>query len=176
MFGLQIIIYHPYYTKPNKALFPPYNTKTRPPPSLTLKPFALLLPPPSSSSSPSESGDGNGEARRRWLSPFLTATPPPQSSGSLPSPSTSILPPPLSSLSLFSGKPRRPATPNGKFWHFFCSSSHFFYSFQVDFSLSLPPFPKRNPSLYSFKLRRLPPPIHRQRQVSLESQVGVELK
>ena len=147
--------------------FPFTSLKCRPPSSLSPE-KPSLLPPPSSSSSPSESGDGNGEARRRRLSPFLTATPPPQSSGSLPSPSTSILPPPMSSLSLFSGKPRRPATPNGKFWHFFCSSSHFFYSFQVDSSLSLPPFPKRNPSLCSFKLRRLPPPVHRRRQVSLE--------
>ena len=63
---------------------------------LTRKPS--LFPLPSSLSSPSESGDG--EARRRRLSPFLTATPPPQSSCSLPSPSTSILPPPMSSFSV----------------------------------------------------------------------------
>ena len=48
-FGLQIIIYHPYYTKPNKALSSLITPKPDLHPPWLSKPFALLLPPPSSS-------------------------------------------------------------------------------------------------------------------------------
>ena len=40
-------------------------------------------------------------------------------------------------FSLFSGKPRRPATPNGKFWHFLLFFKPFFFSTSFSYFPSL---------------------------------------